>query len=615
MKQIQKFFKLFWDSKIEYWTLFKTMSQWEALKLKENAYFVAGVSNPNKRSSNETIEKKNYFYIDFDIRKNIKEKEDRICSDQELEKRLNVIIEKLQHNDFVSKWFNDYSTIVFTGNWYHFYYVWDFIDIDIKKYSHGINKILKEFDKLIDDEILFTDIACKNIARLSRLPWTINYSRKTKYWLELKRVEILELDYINCKLVSLINKIGENEIKRIGEETTKAESDIYKKSNNDIFEEIVKIPLADIVCGDFGLEVSENGINFKWTDKSCYQWMHLWIGKNSGDQILINDWSHFLSQFGMTKKVYNTFLYIKDKNKLSPRDTFIRFEDNYPQIKQIAEQQREEFKNKNSPNKEKQWIQILQKQYSKKWFVYPAKVFDYFDCVMSGELVTVVAESNSGKTTFAMDIIEANSRIEKKWFYINLEFAIETVWQWKWLYVNGKSKRTLTDLDPLTDFEKKEMNSYVARKLKQFDYYNNPKGILLEELIKLIIKKNKEWYELFVLDTFSRIKGNLENEGARTSQNKSMEMLQELVQKIGIVLINLHHTNKKGIFEWSQKIMDLSNVFIQIKKEIDGDGIEYREFTISKDKYISKKTLDVYYVNKMYSNIPPKPDNPDRFYN
>ena len=45
----------------------------------------------------------------------------------------------------------------------------------------------------------------------------------------------------------------------------------------------------------------------------------------------------------------------------------------------------------------------------KKWFVFPSENFNKpesdFWVMMSGELVTVVAESNSWKTTFAMDII------------------------------------------------------------------------------------------------------------------------------------------------------------------------------------------------------------------
>ena len=49
-----------------------------------------------------------------------------------------------------------------------------------------------------------------------------------------------------------------------------------------------------------------------------------------------------------------------------------------------------------------------------------------------------------------------------------------------------------------------------------------------------------------------------------------MEELQELAQKLNVAIVMLHHTNRQGTWEGSQKIMDLSNVFIIISKEEDG---------------------------------------------
>ena len=49
-------------------------------------------------------------------------------------------------------------------------------------------------------------------------------------------------------------------------------------------------------------------------------------------------------------------------------------------------------------------------QFKKKLAIlYPAECFDEFDCIMTGELATIIAESNSGKTTFALDMIARNS--------------------------------------------------------------------------------------------------------------------------------------------------------------------------------------------------------------
>jgi len=240
----------------------------------------------------------------------------------------------------------------------------------------------------------------------------------------------------------------------------------------------------------------------------------------------------------------------------------------------------------------------------KKWFLFPSENFNKpssdFWVMMSGELITVVAESNSWKTTFAMDIINKNSKLGRKCFYINLEFAIDTMRKSRWLWLHGKKKENLTDLNPLTDEEEKEMNDYVNENLKKFDYYNNPNWLTLEQLVLLINEKAMVGYELFVIDTFSRIQGNLDSTTARTSQNKCMETLQELAQRLDIAIIVLHHTNRVGTFEWSQKIMDLSNMFIIIEKDIDGEWEEYRRYKLMKDKYTTNKEVELYYHGGLY---------------
>lgn len=239
----------------------------------------------------------------------------------------------------------------------------------------------------------------------------------------------------------------------------------------------------------------------------------------------------------------------------------------------------------------------------KEWFIYPASFFnDKFHCIMEWELVTIVANSNSWKTTFAMDIIQANERLGKRWFYINLEFAIETMWQGRWLWLNWKTKEALTDLAPLTEEENARMQEYVKKKLSQFDYYNNANWIELEDLIKLIQLKQLEWYKLFVVDTFSRIHWNLDSWTARTSQNKCMEQLQSLAQQLWIAIIMLHHTNRTGTREWSQKIMDLSNVFIMIEKDEDGEEEQYRRYKLMKDKYVEDTEVESYYRWGLYIN-------------
>jgi hypothetical protein len=57
----------------------------------------------------------------------------------------------------------------------------------------------------------------------------------------------------------------------------------------------------------------------------------------------------------------------------------------------------------------------------------------------------------------------------------------------------------------MTDEEKADMDKYIKDYLSEFDYYNNPNGLELDKLVSLIRKKAEEGYELFVIDTFSKI--------------------------------------------------------------------------------------------------------------
>lgn len=230
----------------------------------------------------------------------------------------------------------------------------------------------------------------------------------------------------------------------------------------------------------------------------------------------------------------------------------------------------------------------------KTWILYPSEAFDKFGCIMSGELVTIVAESNSWKTTFALDLIKRNSDNWIKGFYINLEFPMETMWQGRWLWLHNKSKTCLTDLEELSDAEKKDMTKYVSDCLNRYKYHSSPNWISLSKLEQIIEVCAMDWYKLVVIDSFSMIHWNSGND-ARGNQNKCMQELQELAQKLDIAIIVLHHTNRTGTWEGSQKIMDLSNVMIVISKEMDAEWEEYRNYALIKDKYVNNVDVDVYY--------------------
>ena len=82
-----------------------------------------------------------------------------------------------------------------------------------------------------------------------------------------------------------------------------------------------------------------------------------------------------------------------------------------------------------------------------------------------------------------------------------------------------------------------------------------------------------------------------------------MEELQDLVQRLWIAIVMLHHTNRQGTREWSQKIMDLSNVFIVIERDYDWTWEPLTRYKLMKDKYTANSELSLYYRNWKYEEF------------
>lgn len=590
MDQIIEFIKyLKWNSFVEINNL-DSVIDFKSAMWKKNIYFTCWLSEKlSKRCNDNDIKTKKYFVVDIDMRLDHFINTWEVLDQTDMLFKMSEIVSKLENN-----WFGNYCAIVDSWNWMHLYYSWTERNFDKKIYSDWVSYIYTEIDEIISEFGFKCDPVCSNISRITRLPWTINPRCKKK-----KEQSLWDLWDYECKIIDFKEKESEHfnkiedyavEYNKIIEEEKKIKQEIkhivrenHKKDN--LWEEINNISACDVACDVWGVSVVD-----RWLETVALNEWHknMWAYWYKPENVIVNTWSSLIKH--KEKKTFTSYelVYYELMNK-DWKATVEYFRDKY-WIKI----------NDKKTNEVKKEIIIPKCKYDKIWYVYPNDVFNDFDCFMSWELVTIIAESNSWKTTFAMDIIKANSDLWKKWFYINLEFAIETMRQSRWLWLNKKKKRNLTDLDPLSAEEKEYMDNYVKKNLKKFDYYNSPKWITLENLVELIITKKEEWYWMFVIDTFSRIEWNLDSMKARTSQNKAMEILQELAQNLWVAIVLLHHTNKVWTFEWSQKIMDLSNVFILIKKASDWDWEEFRKFILSKDKFITNKEIDVRYRDQTY---------------
>ena len=244
-----------------------------------NIYFLAWVRKdliygPKNRAKDIDIIEKNYVVIDIDARNNLKALNWSDCTDDDIIALWGMLERNLGDlNEFL--W--DYSFIVYSWNWIHVYYIGEFIAISPDDYYYALQRIMKKWDSIWGDDLYKCDKACKNIARIIRLPWSYNQKNK-------KQVMIISQKESSWKLVwsLLILAQAEKEEQRIKEEEKvknhieeyekqrkmdrviywdKADIDSEKISN--VFEIINNIPaylVAQKLVPEFWL--SKNGKNF-----------------------------------------------------------------------------------------------------------------------------------------------------------------------------------------------------------------------------------------------------------------------------------------------------------------------------------------------------------------
>lgn len=588
-KTIEMMKLLKWSNNIEFNNLNKVLKRSEC-EWQKNIYFCAGVKEwVNKRCNDDDITLKKYFAVDIDIRLDCYKQTGIVLSHEQLIEHMENIISKI-----TDTWLDDYSIAICSGNWLHLYYVGEEKHFDKNVYSQWVQMIYEQINDAIKSTWYKCDPACHNLSRIMRLPWTINprvkFDKENLLWDLWDYVcDIMSFDPKVSNLFENIEEYSkqyENEKQKEREDHQKIHQIVKTEWSkpNEIWAEINRIPSCDVACDIRPITISDKGSDNVALKENKKNMGAYWYRPTN---VIVNTWSSLIKTNKNHFTTYELVFYEyanQDKQK-----TLDYFKTRY----------NIEIKN------DKKTIDIQPIKYDRQWYIYGNSCFDKFDCSMSWELMVIVALSNTWKTTFAMDMIQANVWLWKKCFYINLEFAIETVRQSRWLYANWYKKRNLTDLEPLTPEAKDKMDKYVNKQLKKFDSYSNPKGIALIDLVEMIKEKQKKGYGFFVVDTFSRIEWNLDSSKAHTSQNEAMQILQDLCQAIWVVIVLLHHTNKKWEFEWSQKIMDLSNVFIVMSRDEDLMWDKITKFTLTKDKFISHTEIEAKYENWEYTNLLP----------
>lgn len=286
----------------------KVIPEEYALKTKvTNVYFLANVRkdlvyNWLNRAKDIDIVEKNYLVIDIDLRKQYEEKYKEKISDEDIVTVWKDIAKYL-YEEHSYLW--DYDFIVFSWNWLHIYYLWEPKQIQADDYSHAMERIMREWDKYWWADIYNSDKACKNIARIIRLPGSVNQ----KTWKECFVISERQGSWLLFNSIEDLAKAEKEEVMAKRQQETELKIKEYQKQEkmnrlinwekyeedkeklHRLFKKIDSIPvhlIAEKINPQYPL--SKNQKNFD-NEKWWYCWYYVVKELNA----ICNWWSkHFL---------------------------------------------------------------------------------------------------------------------------------------------------------------------------------------------------------------------------------------------------------------------------------------------------------------------------------
>lgn len=290
-----------------------------------NLYFLAGINAEDPkmktfRASDINILKKNYFYIDLDIRKTNPDLTDEQIKTDIWEKWAKPCLKAMGTP------FSDWRYVVFTGNGLHIYYSGRAIDIPDKKlWSAGLNAFLDAIEKSFGEKF---DRACCNPARIARMPGSMNCKKQP-----FKLVEIIDFQ---DKIVNLSAVLADGEKAILLEQANdkKRMEDIKKQypDRDEVYAEIDKIPVAKVLCMLTGWSLNSDNKNFSSPGKINDR-KGLFVGTDIGN-VIINSGSDHLPA---SSTGYRPFHLVKTFKKYDDFQTFLWFKQNFAHIRKISD--------------------------------------------------------------------------------------------------------------------------------------------------------------------------------------------------------------------------------------------------------------------------------------
>ena len=283
----------------------------------EDLYFCANVKKEagSSRAKNSDVEFKKYLYFDFDIRKDLKVKGISV-TDEDIESIAARIKDDLNNHNFFKHW----SYIIFSGNGLHVYYISDeAVKVDLDCYSLGYQLYANKIQKAT---MYVPDTACKNVARIARIPNSYNCKIKSNK----KLVKVLHQKDARSNIVKLIMQNGKKELERREgvQEFEQRLLEIKKRERlyniDEIIEIINRLPIENEVKNDYPSWHFDGKHFVDIHNKSVTAaYVH--------DNLLIISESRWFND--IRYKGCGTYLYRREKSLMTDRQAIEYFKENY----------------------------------------------------------------------------------------------------------------------------------------------------------------------------------------------------------------------------------------------------------------------------------------------
>lgn len=606
--------------KLEFNDLSNAVDYSTAMKLEKNIYFLAWVKDNKKRNSDKDIIHKNYFFVDFDLRKTFQEEGGGIITDGQMVEILEQLKLELRRI-----WYWDYRYIVSTGNWYHFYYVGNGSNFGVEEYRTAVEYYYNDMEKKLKNWFFAIDKACKNIGRIARLPWTKNYWRK-KFGLEPKYCEIIEETDTISEKIEKIPEIYEKTKSQESEEHIKAEIKRQMLSiNDDTLEHILNLDIIPLIEEYTGLEIGKDGKNFP--DKEGNTWMF------TVDNVLIHTWTARISD---KFKGYNTFTFVREHYcNWNNNDTFERFKDRYPEIRELSNKLKKEYKQEVKQQQIKASLEedirieedevVVDFSWNRPslWLDYIDEKFRRLD--PGWELTVLFWPPWSWKTEYWFFFAKANRKY--KTIVFCLEIPKSTILSRRalrkfWIRWTEVDKWVVPDyMQWVVNDEIKKFEEESKDYLRMISIKSQP---TIEQLIDKMYKES-DWKTIFIIDNLWKIKWD-DNENIRYADITSK--LQTFAYNNRSWVMLQHHTVKPADsnrqkssdqvfsvwifwpygFRGSQKIYDNATRMIEIHRDYDTETAMLFQYKHTPTD--AKGTVELVFKNGEYKKYDPTENNP-----